>query len=153
MPNNGSVNTLPHRCNDVTVTMSICHVTCVFCRRQPARQWTGKVANTWHVFSVRGPCHVRGPCQGVILKTFGTTTRLRELDYRVEVSQGKFVVEEELKVWLWRLNVWFEDSMCAVVQWYWEFAIKWDFHSSSVKSVARKRIVKTLFMCFNYSNP
>jgi hypothetical protein len=35
-------------------------------------------------------------------------------------TQGKFVVEEELEVGLWRLNVWFEGYMCAVVQWYLE---------------------------------
>jgi hypothetical protein len=34
------------------------------------------------------------------LKIFGATTQLRELDWRVEVSHGKFVVEEELEVGL-----------------------------------------------------
>jgi hypothetical protein len=44
--------------------------------------------NTSHMFSVRGPC------RRVILKTYGATTQLRALDWRVEVSHGKFVVEE-----------------------------------------------------------
>jgi hypothetical protein len=29
-------------------------------------------------------------------------------------------VEEELEVGLWRLSVWFQDLMCAIVQWYQE---------------------------------
>jgi hypothetical protein len=41
---------------------------------------------------------VRGPCQGIILKTFSTTMQLTELDWRVELSHRKFVVEEELEV-------------------------------------------------------
>jgi hypothetical protein len=43
--------------------------------------------NTWHVFSVRGLCRET-------LKTFGAKRQLRELDWRFEVSHGKFVVEE-----------------------------------------------------------
>jgi hypothetical protein len=43
---------------------------------------------------------VYGPCLGVILKTFGATTQLSKVDWRVEVSYGKFVVEEELEVGL-----------------------------------------------------
>jgi hypothetical protein len=58
---------------------------------------------------------------------------LRELDWRVEVSHGKFVVEVELEVGLWRLNVWFENFVRAVTQWYWECVIYWDFYSSCVK--------------------
>jgi hypothetical protein len=27
------------------------------------------------------------------------------------------------EVSLWRFNVWFEDFMCAVAQWYWECVI------------------------------
>jgi hypothetical protein len=50
---NGSVNTLPRRCNGVIARVGSCHVTCVFCRQQPARQWTGWVAVTWHVFYVK----------------------------------------------------------------------------------------------------
>jgi hypothetical protein len=53
---NSSVNTLPRKCNDVTTTMGSCHVTCVFCRQQPACWWTCWVAVTWHVFSVRRVC-------------------------------------------------------------------------------------------------
>jgi hypothetical protein len=51
------------------------------------------------VFSVgpEGAFSVRGPRQGVILKTLGATTQLTEFDWRVEVSHGKFVVEEELE--------------------------------------------------------
>jgi hypothetical protein len=63
---------------------------------------------------------------------------------RVKVSHGKFVVEEELEVGLLRLNVLLEDFVCAVVQWYWECVIKWDFYCSCVKSADRKQIVKTL---------
>jgi hypothetical protein len=47
----------------------------------------------------------------------------------VEDSHEKFVVGEEFEVSLWRLNVWFEDFMCAVVQWY----LEWDSYSSCVK--------------------
>jgi hypothetical protein len=47
---------------------------------------------------------VFGPCRGDILKIFGAKTQLREVDWRVEVSNGKFVVEEELEVSLRRLN-------------------------------------------------
>jgi hypothetical protein len=36
--------------------------------------------------------------------------------FSVGDGQGKFVVEEELEVDQWRLSVWFEDFMCAVVQ-------------------------------------
>jgi hypothetical protein len=35
-----------------------------------------------------------------MLKTFGAKTQFTELDWRVEVSHGKFVVEEELDVGL-----------------------------------------------------
>jgi hypothetical protein len=38
----------------------------------------------------------------------------------IEHSNGKFVVEEELEVGQWGLNVWLEDFLCAVVQWYME---------------------------------
>jgi hypothetical protein len=41
---------------------------------------------------------VRGQCREVILKTFGATTQLRELDWRIEISHGKFVVKEQLEV-------------------------------------------------------
>jgi hypothetical protein len=34
------------------------------------------------------------------LKIFGATTQLTEIDWRIEVSHGKFVVEEELEVGL-----------------------------------------------------
>jgi hypothetical protein len=43
---------------------------------------------------------MRGPCRGVVLKTFGATTQLRGLGWRVEVSHGKFEVEEEEEVGL-----------------------------------------------------
>jgi hypothetical protein len=42
---------------------------------------------------------------------------------------GKFVVEEELDVGLWRFNVWFEGFTSAVVQWY----LECDSYSSCVK--------------------
>jgi hypothetical protein len=45
------------------------------------------------------------------------------------VAGRKFLVEEELEVGLWRLNVWFEDFMCTVVQWY----LECDGYSSRVK--------------------
>jgi hypothetical protein len=44
-------------------------------------------------------------------------------------SHGKFVVEEELEVDLLRFNLWIEDFMCAVVQWY----LECDSYSSCVK--------------------
>jgi hypothetical protein len=47
-----------------------------------------------------------------------TQSALGVSQFSVGDSHGKFVVEEELEVGLWRLNVWFEDIMCAVVQWY-----------------------------------
>jgi hypothetical protein len=43
---------------------------------------------------------VHGPCPGIIFKTFGTARQLRELDWSVEVSHGKFAVEEELEAGL-----------------------------------------------------
>jgi hypothetical protein len=55
-------------------------------------------------------------------------------------SHGKFVVGEELEVGLWRLNVWFEAFMCTVVQLY----LECDGYNSVLKSIARKRIGKTL---------
>jgi hypothetical protein len=114
---NGLVNTLPRRCNGIIATVASCHVRCVFCRQQPARQWIGEITNTWHVFSVLDPY------RGVILKRFGATTQLTEWNWRVEVSHGKFVVEDELEVGLWKLNVWFEGFMYDVEQWYWECVI------------------------------
>jgi hypothetical protein len=48
---NGSVNTLPRRCNDTTARVGSRHVTCVF--------------------------YGRGPCRGVILNIFGATTLTR----------------------------------------------------------------------------
>jgi hypothetical protein len=54
---------------------------------------------------------------------------LTELDSRAEVSHWKFVVEEELETGLWRLDVWFEDFMCVVVQWY----LECDSYGSSIK--------------------
>jgi uncharacterized membrane protein (DUF2068 family) len=44
-------------------------------------------------------------------------------------SHGKFVVEEELEVGLWCLNVWYEVFMCAAVQLY----LKYASYNSSVK--------------------
>jgi hypothetical protein len=94
------------------------HVIC-FLWVQTVSQWTGEIANTWHVFSVRGLG------RGVILKTFGATTQLTEFDWKFEVSHGKFVVEDKLEVGLWRRNEWFEDFTCAVAQWFWE-CVKWE---------------------------
>jgi hypothetical protein len=59
---------------------------------QSALQWTGEIMNTLRLFSVRGPC------RRVVLKAFDVTAQLTELDCRVEVSHGKFIVEEELEV-------------------------------------------------------
>jgi hypothetical protein len=50
--------------------------------------------------------------------------------FSVGDSHGTFVVEDEL----WRLNVWFEDFMCAVVQWY----VECDSYSSCVKIRCQK---------------
>jgi hypothetical protein len=44
--------------------------------------------------------YVRGPYRGIILKAFGATTQLTELDWRAEVSHGNVIVEEELEVGL-----------------------------------------------------
>jgi hypothetical protein len=55
---------------------------------------------------------------------------LRVSQFSVGDSHGKFVVEEELGVGLWGLNVWFEDVIFVVVQWYLEY----DSYSSCVKS-------------------
>jgi hypothetical protein len=41
---------------------------------------------------------VRGSRRGVILKTSDATTQLTELDWTVEVSHRKFIVEDELEV-------------------------------------------------------
>jgi hypothetical protein len=95
-----------------------CHATYVFCRQQPARRWTGDRASTLHVFL--RVVHA----DEFILKAFGSPTQLRELDCRVEVSHGKFRLEEELEVSLWTLSGGFEDFMCVVVQCYWEYVIK-----------------------------
>jgi hypothetical protein len=45
---------------------------------------------------------------------------LRINQFSVGDSHGKFVVEEELEVGQWTLNVWFEDFVYAAVQWYLE---------------------------------
>jgi hypothetical protein len=61
--------------------------------------------------------------------------------FSVGDSHGKFIVEEELEVDLWWLNVWFEDFIYGVVQWY----LECDSYSSSyVKIRCQKRIRKTL---------
>jgi hypothetical protein len=55
--------------------------------------------------------------------------------FSVGDSHEKFVVEEELEVDLWRLNMWFEDFMCAVVQWY----LECDSYSSHVKICCQEK--------------
>jgi hypothetical protein len=59
--------------------------------------------------------------QKVFLKTVDATSQ-----FSVGDIHGNFLVEE---VSLWRLNVWFEDFMCAIVQWY----LQCDSYSSCVK--------------------
>jgi hypothetical protein len=54
---------------------------------------------------------------------------LRVSQFSVGDIHGEFVVEEELEVGLWGLNMWTEDFMCAVVQWY----LECDSYSSYVK--------------------
>jgi hypothetical protein len=49
----------------------------------------------------------------------------KELNWGITMIECSSV---ELKVCLWR-----EDFMCAVVLWYLECVIQWDFHSSCVK--------------------
>jgi hypothetical protein len=49
---NGSVNTIPRRCNNVTATVGSRDVICAFCKQQPERQLTGWIAITWYMFSV-----------------------------------------------------------------------------------------------------
>jgi hypothetical protein len=58
-----------------------------------------------------------------------TQSTLRVNQFSIGDSHGKFVVEEELEVSPWRLNVWFEDFMSAVVQLY----LECDSYSSCVK--------------------
>jgi hypothetical protein len=48
---------------------------------------------------------------------------------RVQLSVGDTHGKLEIAVSLWRLDVWFEGFMCAVVQWYLEY----DGYSSCVK--------------------
>jgi hypothetical protein len=70
-----------------------------------------------------------GAFRGVRAKELSRQSTLRVSQFSVGDSQGKFVVEEELEVGLWRLNVLFEGFVCAVVQWY----LECDSYSSSVK--------------------
>jgi hypothetical protein len=49
--------------------------------------------------------------------------------FSVGNSHGKFVVEEELEVNLWRLTVWFKYLIYAVMQWY----LECDSYGSFVK--------------------
>jgi hypothetical protein len=71
---------------------------------------------------------------------------LTELGWRVKSqlpvghSHEEFIVEEELDVSLWRLNEWFEDFMCAVVQWY----LECEHYSSCIKICCWERIGKIL---------
>jgi hypothetical protein len=49
-----------------------------------------------------------------------THPALTVTQFSVGEHRGKFIVEEESEVDLWRLNVWVEDFMCAVVHLYLE---------------------------------
>jgi hypothetical protein len=82
-----------------------------------------------HAYLQKRRCFPWCPCKGIILKTISATSQ-----FSVGDSHGKFVVEEELEVGLWRLNVFFEDFMCAVVQWY----LECDSYSSCVKIRCQK---------------
>jgi hypothetical protein len=46
-----------------------------------------------------------------------------KFELSVEDSHGIFVLEEEFELGLWIINVWIENFMCAVVQWYWKCVI------------------------------
>jgi hypothetical protein len=59
-----------------------------------------------------------GVFRGVCAEEFSWSQSELQVQFSVGHGRGKFVVEEELEVGLWRLNVWFEDFVCAVVQWY-----------------------------------
>jgi hypothetical protein len=60
-------------------------------------------------------------CHGYITRFPSTVIKLAVRD-----SHRESVVEEELEVGLWRLDMWFEDFMCAIVQWYQEFVCSTD---------------------------
>jgi hypothetical protein len=61
-----------------------------------------------------------GVFRGVRAEELSWRQSALQVQFSVRYSHGKFVVEDELEVGLWRLNVWFEDFMCVVVQWYLE---------------------------------
>jgi hypothetical protein len=91
------------------------------------------VGITWHVFlwfavmsdNSRGYVTCFLWCVSVprLYNKVPSITVRQSTQLAVRDSHGKFVVEEELGVSLWRFNVWFEDFKCAVVQWYWECVI------------------------------
>jgi hypothetical protein len=70
---------------------------------------SGDVINTNGVF-----CGVRAE------ELYWRQSALRVSQFSVGDNHGKFIVEEKLKIGLWRFNVWIEDFVCAVVQWYLE---------------------------------
>jgi hypothetical protein len=57
-------------------------------------------------------------------------------------NQGKFVV--------WRLGVWFEGFMCAVVQWYWKCVIKWLINQLPTRTASQS--AKQATVCWNFSS-
>jgi hypothetical protein len=74
---------------------------------------------------------------GLETKTYWLTDRQSQCDFDFDFtgqssvgdSHEKFVVEEELEVGMWRLNMWIEGFICAVVQWY----LECDSYSSCFK--------------------
>jgi hypothetical protein len=100
------------------------HMTCAFC---DSRWHYTTVAITWNVFlwfavmSHNNSGHITCFLWCVSVPwLYKKVPSIIVRQLAVRDSHGKFVVEEELEVALWWLNVWFEDFMCAVVQWYQE---------------------------------
>jgi hypothetical protein len=81
--------------------------------------WTGWIAITWYVFTVQAR-----PFYGYISKS----DRIRPEQLWVSSSSrstrtNKQAVSSRSTSEYEKSAVWFEDFMCAVVQWYWECLI------------------------------
>jgi hypothetical protein len=85
-------------------------------REETTAYWKATKANPEKMES--GTEHLEVPKEEEKVKPSGTTQRV---NWRLYVCCSNCAV--------WRLNVWIEDFMCAVVQWY----LEWDSYSSCVK--------------------
>jgi hypothetical protein len=122
LPGNGSINTSQH----ATIRGKLCFL----CglrqtnarnnRTSIARQRSSKHASLTKEDDV---------FRGVRAEELSWRQSALHVQFSVGHSHGNFVVEGELEFGLWGLNVWFEDFMCAVVQWYWEC----DSYSACIK--------------------